>query len=1014
MTQVFPSLSVNNYILGDGVNLRSPVRLATTGPGTLSSDFENSDIVDGIALTTGDRILIKNQALDSENGVYIVQASGTPVRDRDSRSGVSANGLTYWVQEGNTNDQTGWVGRNVVGTNATYFRYDAVGTLDVDRGGTGASNLDGIVIGNGTSALTAVKSEFNQTTPPTVNDDADDDYAVGSRWVDTTGGAEYICVDASVGAAVWINTTITNDYTPSTPGDWDVAPSNISTALDDIAALVPFSAPVNSVIFATATNDLGTDTDFLFYPGQGGSLQTGTGNTLSGDGGLVIGDNNTVSADYAFAGGQSSVANKNHAFAFGDGVSATGPGSVALTQNSTASGDYSMAVGRDAAATIFDSVAIGRDARAGATSSIAIGRDARVNDGRESIAIGKINANSDEAQTCIAAVATNQSRSNIDNGAESLTLLARHGDVADDAIILSARDAANLQSCSVKDHNGTLTWSYSPTTPADWSTAPADIGTALDDIGSKLFTSISEDEVPYGNSSGKLVSTNEFKYFEGRGGSLKCGSTNAISGDSSFITGIGNDCPADGAIVCGSSNTLNGTAGHSLVGGENNFVKRLDSLCSGANHDQKGFRSCCIGADHIIGDGGTLGVCIGEGNEIEDENNSIIIGKNSRNDCQEGIILGHAFTDIHDSLIAISAVHSSNSRPYVNDGPERIVLIARRNGGYDSAVKIEAGESPTKVMRTKEHNSEICWSYTPDDNSNWTSVPDNVGTALDELAANTGASSSTTVFYYTADDTLVVPSGTTKISIEIQGGGGGGGGGERGSTAGLDGTGGDGGNGGGSGFYKKSIATVVPSETLTITVGDGGTGGTGETDVVSQTDGGTGGTSSISGSSSGSIIDAIGGSGGGKGPNGTGGDGWFGGGEELNSGSPGNGTAIYNGTGGGTSNSPASGAGGPDYPSLGLVGGPGGDIFIIPDSDAGGTGGGGGASAPLPYEGSPGNGGDGADEETNAVSPADAVQLGSGGGGGGGGGGSTSSSNLGNGADGGAGGGGYVTIILLN
>lgn len=49
----------------------------------------------------------------------------------------------------------------------------------------------------------------NATTAPTVGDDGADGYQVGDRWIDTTTAREYVCVDASVGAAVWKETTIT-------------------------------------------------------------------------------------------------------------------------------------------------------------------------------------------------------------------------------------------------------------------------------------------------------------------------------------------------------------------------------------------------------------------------------------------------------------------------------------------------------------------------------------------------------------------------------------------------------------------------------------------------------------------------------------------------------------------------------------------------------------------------------------------------------------------------------------
>lgn len=83
---------------------KQSVRAATTAAGTLSTDFENGDTVDGVTLATGDRILVKDQSTASENGVYVVQASGAPTRatDADADAEVTA-GLTTTVEEGISN-----------------------------------------------------------------------------------------------------------------------------------------------------------------------------------------------------------------------------------------------------------------------------------------------------------------------------------------------------------------------------------------------------------------------------------------------------------------------------------------------------------------------------------------------------------------------------------------------------------------------------------------------------------------------------------------------------------------------------------------------------------------------------------------------------------------------------------------------------------------------------------------------------------------------------------------------
>jgi len=42
---------------------------------------------------------------------------------------------------------------------------------------------------------------------PTANDDSSAGYAVGSEWIDTVASKAYVCVDISVGSAVWVETT---------------------------------------------------------------------------------------------------------------------------------------------------------------------------------------------------------------------------------------------------------------------------------------------------------------------------------------------------------------------------------------------------------------------------------------------------------------------------------------------------------------------------------------------------------------------------------------------------------------------------------------------------------------------------------------------------------------------------------------------------------------------------------------------------------------------------------------
>lgn len=110
---------VDNAI--QGLAAKDAVKAATTVPGTLSSSFENGDVIDGITLITGDRILIKNQTNPAENGIYIVNASGAPTRSTDADSYSELVSAFVFVEQGSTQANTGWTSQAVSG-----------GTLNVD------------------------------------------------------------------------------------------------------------------------------------------------------------------------------------------------------------------------------------------------------------------------------------------------------------------------------------------------------------------------------------------------------------------------------------------------------------------------------------------------------------------------------------------------------------------------------------------------------------------------------------------------------------------------------------------------------------------------------------------------------------------------------------------------------------------------------------------------------------------------------------------------------------------
>lgn len=88
-----------------GLDAKQSVRVATTGNISLSG----TQSVDGVELSVGDRVLVKNQTTASANGIYLVaSAAWTRAPDANSNTLVSSGMFTF-VEEGTTNASTGWV-----------------------------------------------------------------------------------------------------------------------------------------------------------------------------------------------------------------------------------------------------------------------------------------------------------------------------------------------------------------------------------------------------------------------------------------------------------------------------------------------------------------------------------------------------------------------------------------------------------------------------------------------------------------------------------------------------------------------------------------------------------------------------------------------------------------------------------------------------------------------------------------------------------------------------------------
>lgn len=97
--------ATKQYVDGkvNGLTWKQPVRAATTANGTLATAYENGDVIDGVTLATGDRILLKDQTTASENGIYVVAVSGAPTRATDADSTAELDSAAVLVTSGTVN-----------------------------------------------------------------------------------------------------------------------------------------------------------------------------------------------------------------------------------------------------------------------------------------------------------------------------------------------------------------------------------------------------------------------------------------------------------------------------------------------------------------------------------------------------------------------------------------------------------------------------------------------------------------------------------------------------------------------------------------------------------------------------------------------------------------------------------------------------------------------------------------------------------------------------------------------
>ena len=188
-------LTTKAYVdsLSNGLDVKASVRAATTANITLS----NTQTIDGVALSVGDRVLVKNQSTGSQNGIYVVASgSWTRATDFDNSPDIEVSpGTFFFVEEGTTQADNGYVVSNdtaiTIGTTAiTFSQFSGAGQITAGAGLTKSGNTLDVV---GTADRITV---------------ATDSVDIASTYVGQTS----ITTLGTIATGTWNGTVVTGQY----------------------------------------------------------------------------------------------------------------------------------------------------------------------------------------------------------------------------------------------------------------------------------------------------------------------------------------------------------------------------------------------------------------------------------------------------------------------------------------------------------------------------------------------------------------------------------------------------------------------------------------------------------------------------------------------------------------------------------------------------------------------------------------------------------------------------------
>src|SRR5210317_1568805 len=170
--------------VANGLDVKESVKVATTanlsatydnGAGTLTAGSNGAISIDGVTLSQGDRLLVKDQSTDTQNGIYTVTTVGdgstayvlSRAPDADTASELTG-GTFFFVEQGSTNADNGYVAtHNGVptfgSTSITFAQFSGAGQIRAGDALTKTGNQIDVAVDDSTIEISSDALQIKST-----------------------------------------------------------------------------------------------------------------------------------------------------------------------------------------------------------------------------------------------------------------------------------------------------------------------------------------------------------------------------------------------------------------------------------------------------------------------------------------------------------------------------------------------------------------------------------------------------------------------------------------------------------------------------------------------------------------------------------------------------------------------------------------------------------------------------------------------------------------------------------